>query len=346
MKKITLLFYCFFIANTAHSQDFGNAATDVYVMEYFTNPGQFGTIPLAGPYYPIPNVITNNAFTMLGGDFNASGTLYTVVYQNPDYILGTVDLSTGAVNYAATITGVHAPEFLSQLSYNVTNDTFYALSHDPNNSTGTQFYSLNVTTGQLTEIGTGTGIGNGVAMEIDNNGVVYAADANNGNLYTIDINTGVGTVVGNMNPNGFYPVGQGFSIDKSTNTMYAVLTNSNGLIRSAFYTVNVTTGALTLLGDGSSRQYSLFVIADQTLGVADVNLDSFKVYPNPASNKINIENPQRLLLKNVKLFDMLGRDTGSVFANDEINIENLAKGMYILQLETENGTTTKKIVKK
>jgi hypothetical protein len=41
----------------------------------------------------------------------------------------------------------------------------------------------------------------------------------------------------------------------------------------------------------------------------------------------------------------LGRDTGATLENGKINIENLAKGMYILQLETENGITTKKIMK-
>lgn len=348
MKKIIFLlfFVATSIANTAEAQVFGRVATDVYVMEFFTRPGEFGTIPLAGPYYPIPNVITGNAFTMLGGDFNSSNTLYTIVYQNPDYLLGTVDLSTGAVNYAANISGVVSTEqFMSQLSYNATNDTYYALSHDPNNNNGSQIYSLNVTTGVLTPIGPLNAIANAIAFEIDNNGIAYAADAVTGKFYTIDLTTGVATEVGVMNQFGFYPVGQGFSIDNSTNTMYAVLQNRSGIIRSHFYTVNLSTGALTDLGDGSSRKYSLFAIKDQSLGVDGVSLENIAIYPNPASRVLKIDNQPGLIIKEAKLLDMLGRDTGTVFSNNEMNIENLAKGMYILQLETEKGTMTKKIVK-
>ncbi len=347
MKKIIFLFAFSFILifTAAKAQDLRNPATDVYVMETFTNPGQFGTIPLAGPYFPLGTVITSNAFTMLGGDYNNQGVMYTFVYQAPDYVLGIIDLNTGAVNYAATVSGIVGGQFMSQLSYNYTNDTFYAISSDPNNENGSHFYSLNLTTGVLTEIGTGTGIPNVVAMEIDNNGIVYAADAVSGDLFTIDIATGVGTSVGNMYPGGLYPVRSGFSVDHSTNVLYAVLQNRNGVIWSYFNTVNTSTGTVTELGFGGSRKYSLFVIKENSLGVEDQNLQSFSVYPNPASKVIKIDNPQGLQIKGASLFDMLGRNTGTTLENGEMNIENLAKGMYILQLETEKGTMTKKIVK-
>lgn len=106
-------------------------------MENFTNPGQFGTIPLAGPYYPLGTVITGSAPTMLGGDFNDAGELYTFVYQDPDYVLGTVDITTGAINNTVIVSGNVGGQFINQLSYNPTNDTFYALSADPNNNSGT-----------------------------------------------------------------------------------------------------------------------------------------------------------------------------------------------------------------
>lgn len=350
MKKITFLFILgLFTSNFVKAQDLNTfldkAATDVYVMETFTNPGQFGTIPLTGPYYPLGTVITGNAFTMLGGDFNDEGALYTFVYQAPDYILGIVDLNTGSVAYAATVSGNVGGQFLSQLSYNHTNDTFYALSSDPNSENGSHFYSLNITTGVLTEIGTGTGIANGVAMEIDNNGTVYVADAVTGDLFTIDINTGVGNSVGNMIASGLLPVRSGFSIDHSNNTMYAVLQNRDGVIWSTFYTVNLNNGALTELGFGGSRKYSLFAIAGNVLGVNENNLENVSVYPNPASRIIQIDNPNGLEFKSARLYDMLGRNTGAVLSNGEMNIENLSKGVYLLNLETEKGSTTKRIIK-
>lgn len=343
MKKIILLLVL--CTSTLTNQLFAQA-TDVYVMEFFTNPGQFGTIPLAGPYYPIPNIITNNALTMLGGDFNASGSLYTFVYVAPDYVLGIVDLNTGAVNYAADVTGVvSSQQFMSQLSYNYIDGNYYAMSHDPNNRNGSQLYSLNESTGVLTPIGGLDTIANAIAFEIDNNGIAYAADSVTGNFYTLNLTTGEATMVGNMMPNGFYPVGQGFSIDRSNNTMYANLANSNGVIRSAFYTVNLATGALTLLGDGSSREYSLFAIQDPALGVNKFNLDAMSVYPNPASKYIHIANPNGTVIKNAVLFDIMGRKTGVSLINGELDVEGLSNGVYILNIETENGTLTKKIIK-
>ncbi len=351
MKKsiLSIALLCLAITSSVRSQDFGNifksAATDVYVMETFTNPGQFGTIPLAGPYFPLQTVITGNAFTMLGGDYNNAGVIYTFIFQTPNYVLGTVDLSTGAVNFAATVTGNLSGQFLSQLSYNYTNNTFYATSANPNSENGSNFYSLNITTGVLTQIGTGTGIPNVVAMEIDNNGIVYAADAVSGDLFTIDIATGVGTSVGNMFPAGLNPVRSGFSVDHSTNVLYAVLQNRSGVIWSYFNTVNTTTGSVTELGFGGSRKYSLFVIKEEVLGVGDQNLEFFTVYPNPATNRINIENHQGLALKSAILYDLLGRNTGVLFANNEMNIESLAKGMYLLKIETDGAIVTKKILK-
>lgn len=354
MKR--LLFFticCFFYLNISAQQPQTRGvldATDVYVMEFFTNPGQFGTIPLSGPYYPIPNLITNNAFNMLGGDFNNANTLYTFVYVNPDYFLGTVDLNTGAVNYAATISGVVSPQqFLSQLSYNVTNDTFYALSHDPNNKNGSQLYSLTVSTGVLTPIGSLNTIANGIAFEIDNNGIAYAADSVTGNFYTINLTTGLATVVGLMDQFGFYPVGQGFSIDHSTNTMYAVLQNSNGVIRTHFYTVNLTTGALTDLGDGSSRKYSLFAISPLPLGVSKTTLSETKVYPNPSNGNFTIDLGREYTDVTVQIYNILGQLISSEKYASAKTIEhriNAAAGMYFVKVSTaKEGSNTLRVIK-
>ena len=116
-----------------------------------------------------------------------------------------------------------------------------------------------------------------------------------------------------------------------------------GFIWSYFNTVNTTTGAVTELGFGGSRKYSLFVIKEDELGVEARRIwNLFQCTHNPATTTINIKSLQTLALKKCILYDVLGRDTGAVPLNNEINIENLAKGMYILQLETENGTHNKK----
>lgn len=329
------------------------AATDAYVMETFTNPGQFGTLPLSGPFYPIPNIITNNAFSMLGGDFDGSGKLYTFVHINPDYFLGIVDLNTGAVNNpgdsAVKVSGVVAPQFLSQLSYNVVNDTFYALSHDPNTSTGTQLYSVDIVTGVLTPIGSGTGIGNGIALEIDNNGIGYSADANSGDFYSIDLSTGVGTVIGNSMAGGFYPVGQGFSLDHSNNTMYAVLQNRSGLIRSHFYTINLSNGVLTDLGDGSSRKYYLFAVSPISLGIDEIELNEISIYPNPFNGYFTIQLGKEYKDVTIQVTNLLGQIISIKKYNSIKRIEteiNAPSGIFFVRLSpSKEQSKTFKIIK-
>lgn len=350
MKKIILICACSFslICNFVNAQEFepsfGKAATDFYVNERFTNPGQFGTIPLVGPYNVIANVISTNTFTT-GGDFDASQNLWAFSFNSPSYFLNTVDVATGQLTQIAEVTGIVGGQFLNKLSYNPTNGNFYALSHDPNSNSGNQLYTLNITTGVLTPIGTGTGIANGVTMEIDNNGIIYVVNSNSASLYTVDPTTGIGTLVGEMLPFELLPVRGGLTIDPSTNIMYGVFNNRFGVVRSEFYRIDPSTGATTDLGGGSSRQYSLFTIPGDVLNVVQNNLETISVYPNPTSRMIQIDNPTGLDFKSVKLYDLLGRDTGVRLTNDEMNIENLAKGMYILQLETEQGFITKRIVK-
>ncbi len=354
MKRSLFFTICCFLCLSLSAQKLQTRgildATDVYVMEFFTNPGQFGTIPLSGPYYPIPNIITNNAFTMLGGDFNNTNTLYTFVYIDPDYFLGTVDLNTGVVNYAATVSGVVSPQqFLSQLSFNITNNTYYALSHDPNNNNGSQLYSVNLSTGVLTPIGPLNTIANGIAFEIDNNGIGYAADAVTGNFYSIDINTGTSTLLGNSMASGFYQVGQGFSLDHSNNTMYAVLQNRSGVIRSHFYSVNLSNGALTDLGDGSSRKYSLFAISPTPLGTNEIALNEINIYPNPTNGNFTIDFGREFTDVTVQIYSILGQIISSekyASANSITKEISSAAGVYFVRVSTaKEGSKTLRLIK-
>ncbi|WP_169463257.1 T9SS type A sorting domain-containing protein [Kaistella palustris] len=344
MKKLLLIATCFISCATISAQENKNrsilGATDAYVMEFFTNPGQFGTLPLAGPYYPIPNVITNNAYNMLGGDFDSANNLYTIVYINPTYYLGIVDLTSGAVNYAATISGVvSAQQFLSQLSYNVTNGHFYALSHDPNNKNGSQLYSVDIATGVLSPVGPLNSIANAISFEIDNNGMGYAADSVTGKLYTIDLSTGVVAEVGLMDQNGFYPVGQSFTIDHSTNTMYAVLQNKSGVIRSHFYTVNLSSGALTDLGDGSSRKYSLFAVSPFTLSLSDSKLHQIQAYPNPTNGNFTVALDKKYPDVSVEILNITGQIVSSQNYRESKNIISEIKGpagIYIIKVTADH----------
>ncbi|XMO85597.1 endonuclease [Algibacter sp. AS12] len=83
-----------------------------------------------------------------------------------------------------------------------------------------------------------------------------------------------------------------------------------------------------------------------TLNVSDNFIKQIKTFPNPiSSNVFNIETKEVL---NFKILDLLGKTlkTGQVSpSNKVIDVSILNKGVYLLKLEANNQSITKKIIK-
>jgi len=86
-----------------------------------------------------------------------------------------------------------------------------------------------------------------------------------------------------------------------------------------------------------------------TVSVKDVLASKFSVSPNPATNVININNAENILVNNVAILDINGRTVNSSsfdgVASAQINISNLASGIYMMNISSDRGTISKKIVK-
>ena len=76
----------------------------------------------------------------------------------------------------------------------------------------------------------------------------------------------------------------------------------------------------------------------------------FNVYPNPATNVVNITNNDNMLVNKVSIYDVSGKHLSTQSVNGEseiqLNIDNLANGTYILHLKTTAGMAVKKLIKK
>lgn len=76
----------------------------------------------------------------------------------------------------------------------------------------------------------------------------------------------------------------------------------------------------------------------------------FTMYPNPATNMVNITNNENMLVNQVTVYDIAGKQLNTQSFNNEaeiqLNVENLASGTYILHLQTNKGLVVKKLVKK
>lgn len=95
---------------------------------------------------------------------------------------------------------------------------------------------------------------------------------------------------------------------------------------------------------GQAEDYSISVGG---LGVSDVKRSDVKVYPNPVVDIVNIEAADKV--KSVQVYDLTGKVVASHTLNavkNQINLSKLTPGVYVVNIETEKGTQSVKIVKK
>ena len=74
----------------------------------------------------------------------------------------------------------------------------------------------------------------------------------------------------------------------------------------------------------------------------------FLVYPNPANNVINFSNNANAIVSAVDVADLNGRIIKSIKVNateGQISVSDIAPGVYMMKITTDQGTVTKKIVK-
>lgn len=72
------------------------------------------------------------------------------------------------------------------------------------------------------------------------------------------------------------------------------------------------------------------------------------IYPNPASDELKIELPAGVLFKEATFYAPTGikaMQSNKLSANNSFNISQLAKGMYVLKIETSHGSVSRKIVR-
>jgi len=112
-------------------------------------------------------------------------------------------------------------------------------------------------------------------------------------------------------------------------------------------TVIVNTAAASTLFDNFNIRASA---TDTLLGVEQLATqdNTFAVYPNPATNLINVSKSNSKI-NGISLVDVNGRTVKQLSYNGasdiQINIADLERGVYMMNISSEEGTTVKKIIK-
>lgn len=93
-------------------------------------------------------------------------------------------------------------------------------------------------------------------------------------------------------------------------------------------------------GSGNSEKTEIII---SRLNTVDPELSEFAIYPNPSSGKFWLKVDKKA---SVKIFDLNGRllYTGEKEAGTSMMEQNFSAGTYIIQVQTEKGTTSKKLI--
>ncbi|WKW46844.1 T9SS type A sorting domain-containing protein [Myroides sp. JBRI-B21084] len=76
----------------------------------------------------------------------------------------------------------------------------------------------------------------------------------------------------------------------------------------------------------------------------------FNLYPNPATNVVNITNAENMQVNQITVYTLAGKQVSTQAYNNpteiQLNVEHLASGTYLLYLQTAQGTAVKQFIKK
>ena len=133
----------------------------------------------------------------------------------------------------------------------------------------------------------------------------------------------------------------------------------NGLERSHLAAFRSTDNGVTFTNEGGTPEgfyhsvlniasFSIWTFADSSV----LNLDNtddkdyeIKVFPNPTSGLVHVKNMRNINVTSVELINLHGQKIQiELLDENTFNVSNLSGGVYLLNIYTEIGTTTKKLI--
>lgn len=106
------------------------------------------------------------------------------------------------------------------------------------------------------------------------------------------------------------------------------------------------TNVATLTADPTFNSLAFSIVGTTVLGTTEevFNSNKLTISPNPTSDILNIKTDSKI--NAVSVVDLTGRKSNVKFENNKVDVRSLPSGTYILNIETENGTSTDKFIKK
>lgn len=302
----------------------------------------------------------------------SDGNLYITTNNGAGFGFGAVvqyEITSGTLNRLhSSIGGFNSNDqydnALNNTLFEASNGVLYGCSQGGGTGTGIVFKINKDGTGYQTLFEMSAGISNeGYYPEggfIEINGVLYSStpqedivNVNSGTLFTLDISSNIVSFIYILDLEGAQP--KGVFTESSNGRFYLTCSggqiNNGSIIEFNPLNSNVTQRHLFGLNDGIKPQYDELAVVDFSVLSINENylLDNIvKTYPNPVQDVVNIKVEKSHLIETIKILDMSGSELfidNSSSIEYNVNTSLLSSGVYLLYIQTDLGSTTRKIIK-
>ena len=163
--------------------------------------------------------------------------------------------------------------------------------------------------------------------------------------YTYDVNGNALTIKRSNNDNGTFTLASEEINTFDTLQLMADFAHPFKDKTGTDYLFEVTGIVNKILTTTSVDRRTTYNYGESTASIPSFNLAAIKVYPTPATDVINVSIKNGTIHK-IDVFNLLGKKV-LTSTESKINVENLAKGVYLLKIQSEDaGFVTKRMVKR
>ena len=234
----------------------------------------------------------------------------------------------------------------------------------------TNIGSINFTVATLGSVGTSVNISGKItvnAVASGNQVHNFTKSGKNSSFYTFGATANMNSTPGSTSYDGENLTAR-LKIESATSITYTTTAVStltlvfdptyNGNIKLDSNNYSIVNGIATIpsiapgthtIVKGTTSNPNLYYIktAYPTLGLGDsIEIKQLSLYPNPVSDQLYISSEDQKV-ENVAVYNLSGTLVKNVSNEvDSIDVSNLATGSYLIRVTTDQGITTKKIIKK
>ncbi|MGI9652503.1 T9SS type A sorting domain-containing protein [Chryseobacterium sp. RLHN22] len=123
-----------------------------------------------------------------------------------------------------------------------------------------------------------------------------------------------------------------------------------GMVAKDIYLQNLTATGNTVSNTVGFDNILAQFGSSSTLSISDVNTvqankrNAISIYPNPTTDVLNIKADSKI--NAVSIVDLTGRKVNVKLEGDKVDVRGLSAGTYLINIETKDGISTEKFIKK